>query len=57
MKKRIYRGVKVKNVDEERLADAVRGERVVCGLDVAKEAMVGSVWSCPGSVDTELLGW
>ena len=43
MKKRIYRSVNVKKVDEERLADAVRGERVVFGLDVAKEAMVGSV--------------
>jgi len=43
MKKRIYRGVNVKKVDEERLADAVRGKRVVFGVDVAKEAMVGSV--------------
>jgi hypothetical protein len=37
MKKRIYRGVNVKKVDVERLADSVRGERVVFGLDVAHE--------------------
>ena len=43
MKKRMYRGVNVKRVDVERLAEAVRGERVVFGLDVAKEAMAGSV--------------
>lgn len=43
MKKRIYRGVNVKRVDGERLADGVRGRRMVFGLDVAKEAMVGSV--------------
>ena len=43
MKKRIYRGVNVKKVDGKRLADAVRGKRMVFGLDVAKEAMVGSV--------------
>ena len=43
MKKRIYRGVNVKKVNGERLAEAVQGKRVVFGLDVAKEAMVGSV--------------
>lgn len=43
MKKRIYRGVNVKKVDGEKLSEAVRGKRVVFGLDVAKEAMVGSV--------------
>jgi len=43
MKKRTYRGVNVKRVDVERLANAVRGKRVVFGLDVAKEAMAGSV--------------
>jgi len=43
MKKRIYRGVNVKKVDVERLADSVREKRMVFGLDVAKEAMVGSV--------------
>ena len=43
MKKRIYRGVNVKKVNGEKLAEAVHGKRMVFGLDVAKEAMVGSV--------------
>ena len=50
MKKRMYRGVNVKRVDVERLAEAVRGERVVFGLDVAKEAMAGSVVVGPEDV-------
>lgn len=43
MKKRIYRGVNVKKVNREKLSEAVQGKRVVFGLDVAKEAMAGSV--------------
>lgn len=43
MKKRIYRGVNVKKVNGEKLGEAVQGKRVVFGLDVAKEAMAGSV--------------
>ena len=44
MKKRSYRAVKVKAVDWEKLGEAVRGERVVFAIDVAKEKLVGSVF-------------
>ena len=50
MKKRTYRAVNVNKVDVERLAEAVRGERVVFGLDVAKEVVVGSVVTGSGEL-------
>lgn len=43
MKKRSYRSVNVKKVDVNRLADAVRGERVVFSVDVGKERVLGAV--------------
>lgn len=42
MKKRMYRAIEVKKVQVERLADQVRGQRVVVGIDVAKEVQYAS---------------
>jgi hypothetical protein len=41
MKKRIYRGVNVKKVDEEKLADAVRGER---DMRASRASWLGVKW-------------
>jgi len=57
MKKRSYRSVNVKKVDAERLAEAVRGERVVLGVDVAKERVFGSVMVARGEEVKLNIGW
>ncbi len=41
MKKRTYRGVEVKKVNRDRLAEAVAGEDLVVGVDVGKEICFG----------------
>jgi transposase len=43
MKKRTYRAVNVKRLSVESLWESVHGRRVVFGVDVAKEGMVGTV--------------
>ena len=43
MKKRTYRGVQVKQVNRQRLAEAVQGEDIVVGVDVGKEVCFGSL--------------
>lgn len=43
MKKRTYRGVWVKDICEEKLAEAVRGRRIVVGVDAAKETCYGQL--------------
>jgi hypothetical protein len=43
MKKRSYRSVNVKKVDVERLAEAVRDERIVFSVDIGKERVLGAV--------------
>ena len=43
MKKRTYRGVEVKKVNRERLAEAVAGKDLVVGVDVGKEVCFGSL--------------
>lgn len=62
MKKRIYHAVSVKRVNKEKLAGFVKGQRVVFGVDVAKEDFVGAFmnegqeviqtikWKSPGEV-------
>jgi transposase len=62
MKKRIYRAVSVKSLNREKLAELVKGHRVVFGVDVAKEDFVGAFmnegreiiqtikWKSPGEV-------
>jgi hypothetical protein len=62
MRKRIYRVVSVKSVNREKLAEFVKGHRVVFGVDVAKEDFVGAFmnegrevvqtikWTSPGEV-------
>jgi transposase len=62
MKKRIYRAVSVKSLNREKLAEFVKGHRVVFGVDVAKEDFVGAFmnegreiiqtikWKSPGEV-------
>ena len=57
MKKRSYRSVNVKKVDVEKLAEAVRGERVVFGVDVAKERMYGAVMVARGEEVKLNIGW
>jgi transposase len=42
MKKRMYRAIDVKKVQVEKLADQVRSQRVVVGIDVAKEVQYAS---------------
>lgn len=42
MRKRIYRAVSVKRVNKEKLAGFVGGQRIVFGVDVAKEDFVGA---------------
>jgi transposase len=41
MKKRIYRAEKVKNINEKKLAEQVKGKGIVFGIDVAKEDFFG----------------
>jgi transposase len=43
MKKRTYRGVEVKKVKQERLAEALAGGDLVVGVDVGKEVCFGSL--------------
>jgi transposase len=43
MKKRTYRGVEVKKVNQARLAEALAGRDVVAGVDVGKEVCFGSL--------------
>jgi len=62
MRKRIYRAVSVKSLNREKLAELVKGNRVVLGVDVAKEDFVGAFmnegrevirtikWKSPGEV-------
>lgn len=57
MKKRSYRSVNVKKVNVEKLAEMVRGERVVFGVDVAKERMFGSVMVARGEESVLNIGW
>ena len=57
MKKRSYRSVNVKKVDAEKLSEVVRGERVVFGVDVAKERMFGSVMVAGGEEVKLNIGW
>lgn len=57
MKKRSYRSVNVKKVDVEKLSEAVRGEHVVFGVDVAKKGMYGSVMVAGGEEVKLNIGW
>jgi transposase len=57
MKKRSYRSVNVKKVDWERLAEEVRGERVVLGVDVAKERFAGSVMLARREEEKLIISW
>jgi transposase len=41
MKKRAYRAINVNKVDEAKVSAAVKGQRVVLGVDVAKEEVFG----------------
>jgi transposase len=62
MRKRIYRAISVKRVNKEKLAKFVEGQRIVFGVDVAKEDFVGAFmsesqeviqtikWKSPGEV-------
>ena len=62
MRKRIYRAVSVKRVNKEKLVGFIRGQRIVFGVDVAKEDFVGAFmtesqeviqtvkWKSPGEV-------
>jgi len=43
MKKRTYRGVEVKKVNQDRLREALRGKDLVVGVDVGKEVCFGSL--------------
>lgn len=43
MKKRTYRGVEVKKVNQERLAEALAGKELVVGVDVGKEVCFASL--------------
>lgn len=43
MKKRSYRSINVKKVDANRLAEEVCGQRVVFGIDVGKERVLGAL--------------
>jgi transposase len=43
MKKRTYRGVEVKKVNQARLAEALAGRDLVVGVDVGKEVCFGSL--------------
>ena len=57
MKKRSYRSVNVKKVNVEKLAESVRGERVVFGVDVAKEGFYGSVVVARDQEVRVSIGW
>jgi transposase len=57
MKKRSYGSVNVKKVNVEKLAESVRGERIVLGVDVAKERMYGSVMVARGEEVELNIGW
>lgn len=52
MKKGIYRSVAVKEVDEAKLQELVRGKSVVVSVDVAKEDCFGLVGTRDGAVAT-----
>ena len=57
MKKRSYRSVNVKKVNVEKLAESVQGERLVFGVDVAKEGLYGSVVVAGDEEVRVSIGW
>ena len=57
MKKRSYRSINVKKVDANRLAEEVRGERVVFGIDVGKERVLGALWVASTEKVKLIISW
>ncbi len=54
MKKRVYRAIKVKNLNMEKLNEAVADKSIILGIDVAKEAFMAAIMNSDREVITTI---